>query len=118
MTGFLDLPPEVRNQIYFHCESLVASRTGAYHKSPRRNADGNHIRTARWYAQYDPNNPAKSADLTIDFSNQPNITKVCRTIRNETLPIVYGASGFEILDLYWYRQEGVQTPFPKIVLQW
>ena len=120
MTGFLELPPEIRNGIYFFFESLnpsMASFTCVPDLDVQQNTDGNHATEAKWYAHYDPNDWRKE-DCTREFPVQPNVTKVCRTIRNETLPIFYGVSSFEIWDLYWPKEEGVEMPFPKFVSRW
>ena len=120
MTGFLDLPPEIRNRIYFFCESLnpnMASFVTIPRYSIKQNIDGNHAKGAKWYAHYDPDNWQKNNN-TSEFPVQPNVARVCRTIRNETLPVFYGASSFEIRDLCWPEIEGVQMPFPKFVSRW
>ena len=72
----------------------------------------------RQYAQYDPNNCYEKKNTTIDFPIQPSITKVCRAIRSESLPIFYGANSCEVSDLYWPTEEGVQMPFPNFVSRW
>ena len=115
MTGFLDLPPEIRNKIYFNTESLV----------PRSTTDasvpkdgGNHVVYKRLiHSAYLP-----IQDKTLYFPPfppiQPNITRTCHQIRHESLSIFYGRNGFMIKDEYWPSSDGIETPFPKALLDW
>ena len=122
MTGFLDLPPEIRNRIYFFTESLIATHSD--HKEPAGDEDarladgGNCVFRGRWFCRYSPIHDTSRLDDHIPFPRPPKITRVCRQIREETLPIFYGANGFDIEDWYWWEEEGVQTPFPKSLLRW
>jgi hypothetical protein len=119
---FLDLPPEIRNRIYFSTESLIATLSD--HKQPRngeeeRVADGgNCVAIGCWFCRYSPIHNTSRLGDHIPFPSQPRITRVCRQIREETLPVFYGANGFIIEDWYWWEDEGIQTPFPKILLGW
>ena len=119
---FLDLPPEIRNRIYFFCESLMASLT--VYRRPDRYEDeclvggGNCVVRGEWFCRYSPISDKSCPGDNIPLPSQPRITNVCRQIREETLPIFYGANGFVIEDWFWYEDEGVQTPFPKILLAW
>lgn len=124
--SFLDLPAELRNQIYSYMESLHADLC----KDPpttyrrRRIADGGNTTCSdgAWWAHYAPT----SLSGGIAFPTQPPITRVCRQIRNETLPIFYGANDFVFLDSYCgdytralARENKVQveTPFPAVLMR-
>ena len=118
---FLDLPPEIRNRIYFFTDSLIATLSD--HKQSRKyepvsEADGgNCVFREQWFCRYCPISDLWCLGGHIPFPSQPNITRVCCQIREETLPVFYGANGFIIEDWYW-EGEGVQTHFPKILLGW
>ena len=51
---------------------------------------------------------------------QPNITRTCHQIRDETLPIFYGANAFYVVDNYWPGKDGTGfcDPFPKKLTTW
>jgi hypothetical protein len=51
----------------------------------------------------------------IQLPRQPDITKVCRQIRDETLPIFYGVNRVLILDQCYHAYDGVKTPFLNIL---
>ena len=114
MTGFLDLPPEIRNQIYLHCESLV----GPIPKARDNLVDvchpigENRFVGGGWYGDYYPGEPTEEA---IRFLTQPAITKTCRQVRNETIPIFYGSNAIVLHDFYWPKMDGVWTPFPEVL---
>ena len=119
---FLDLPPEIRNRIYFYTESLIATLSD--HKQPRnqqeeRLADGgNCVLRGNWYCRYCPIHDTSRLEDHIPFPRPPRITRVCRQIREETLPIFFGANDFVVEDWHWWKDDGVQTSFPKILLRW
>lgn len=114
MTGFLDLPPEIRNEIYFHTESLIASLNEETTISVVDYPDEvNMVRWGKWCRRYEPVRYRPNRFIT-----QPSITRVSKAVREETLPIFYGANAFIVTDLYWPEADGIQTPFPKIILEW
>lgn len=89
---FLDLPPELRNLVYFCMESLNARLYEHEDADGLTVADGaNSVWKGKWYSYYDP--PSLEDSDNIRPPVQPNITKVCRQMRRETLPIFYGANG-------------------------
>lgn len=115
---FLDLPPELRNRIYFYSESVV----GTYAKAQKaqgfdNNLDGgNRMIQGAWFVSY---NPAFSAEhSTFRFPTQPNLAQVCRQLRAETLPVFYGSTGFLVFDLYTYRWTGLHGPFVAVLVDW
>lgn len=131
MPGFLDLPPELRNAIYFYTQSLVPTQ----HALPwtplgiayRQVADGgNEVEDGKILGRYNPAPPSVMAEFPrgghdirhIAFPTQPSITQVNRQIRAETLPIFYGANRFEILDWYGPRISGIKTTFLTLLLRW
>jgi hypothetical protein len=58
-----------------------------------RNKSGNYAMRGKWYTVYDHFYRSYSEALFV----QPNISKTCRQLRQETLPIFYGANGFIIV---------------------
>jgi hypothetical protein len=113
MTGFLDLPPELRNRIYFYTESLVPRSTT---DASVRKDGGNYVVYKRMiHAAYLPVQE-KNSYFPPFPPIQPNITRTSHQIRHETLRIFYGCNGFVIKDEYWPSKDGIKTPFPKALL--
>lgn len=121
MAGLLDLPPELHNRIWFFIESLVPAHFNN-DQAPLLSQveDGNHIFQGKIFAWYNPHVQIQmrnqKASTTTHFF-QPNITKVSKQTRSETLPIFYGTNTFLIADLY-NQLDGFYTPFPKILWSW
>jgi hypothetical protein len=116
VTTILDLPPEIRNIIYFFVESLVAPPFDSNISSKELDG-GNKVCEGgilRWYWPLE----ARIDIQPIQFLRQPAITKVCHQIRDETLPIFYSVNRFLILDQYYYAHDGVKTPFLNILWDW
>lgn len=121
--SFLDLPAELRNQVSSYMESLHADLCKTTPAVPfrKRVVDcGNTTRDdGAWWAHYAP---AYRISSGIDFPAQPPITRVCRQIRNDTIPIFYGANDFVFMDSYWWghwnsRHVRVETPFPAVLMR-
>ena len=103
MTSFLDLPPEVRNRIYYYTTALVpalfavAASAGndyplvikgslIYVLNPQdlgNDDDDDDDDGAVEHTEYEP---------PLFFPRQPDVTRSCRQVRKETLPIFYGAN--------------------------
>lgn len=85
MTNFLDLPPELRIQIYQHV--LIRNQPTiigeAYRWSLVKHSIGRQLA-------------------------QPSITRASRLIRNESLPIFYGENMFIAREIFWSRRKTVQ----------
>lgn len=82
---------------------------------------GNSVCYGEWLGVYCPN----FASLNVSFPFQPSITKVCRQIRQENVPIFYGANVYIFHDCYEFHEDsdefeyfGIHTPFPAMLLQW
>ena len=118
----LKLPPEIRNQTYFYMESLIAGVAqeivGRSRYSCHEYVDGEKcVQCAKWFVWYHPELEESYPHL-FKFPAQPSITKVCRQIRGETLPIFYGINGFIAIDLYSRSRNGITKPFPAVLLDW
>ncbi|CZT23370.1 uncharacterized protein RCC_09084 [Ramularia collo-cygni] len=78
---FLDLSPELRNQIYRYCltdSEVLAVRSGASLNPPQR----------RWYILRAP--PLTQPVLST------NLLATCKKIHDEATPILYGSNTFEV----------------------
>lgn len=119
---FLDLPPELRNRVYFYMPSLIASLPDPERHCPKVRADGgNRVYNGKWFYFYSPGYSKEYSEIDgkqRSMPVQPSISKVCRQIRQETLPIFYGANGFLLVDDYLTRIDGNHTPFPTVILGW
>lgn len=81
MTNFLDLPPEIRNRIYFYTESLVP--TLLYEKPQRISIiDGGNCVYQRqlWPGYYADVRPSWAREATFQSPVQPNVSRTCRQI--------------------------------------
>ena len=113
MKTFLDLPPEIRNRIYFFIESLVVPQPKP--GSGLEELDGGiNVYQGKIFAWYSPTETGIDYP-PVHFPRQPNITKICRQMREETLPIFYGVNRFVVMDLYEYQSDGLQPTFPTIL---
>ena len=105
MASFMDLSPEIRNIIYYYTENLVLSSRSIV----RLRA---HSRT--YYSHY---SYEEATAKTVIFwgipavrasprssPRQPEITRVSRKLRAETLPIFYGANRF-VFRLHWHEDD-------------
>ena len=108
--GLLDLPPEIRNQIYVEIGPIAFKghdNTMLYHMDA-----GSVVREHKWHTIYSP----ALGSHKVQFPLQPSIAMTCKQIRRETLAMFYGANSFVIIDDYWYLQDGINTPFPAALL--
>lgn len=62
--------------------------------------------------------PGRETGSLVPPPAQPSICMVNHQIRNETLPIFYGANIFRVKDDYWPHLDGVCTPFPEVLQAW
>lgn len=121
MTGLLDLPPEIRNCIWFFVESLVPTHFNNDQDSLLQQVEGeNSISQGKILAWYNPNfwiqTRNQEAATTFHFF-QPNITRVNKQIRSETLSIFYGANTFVFLGSN-YPSNRLHVPWPKVLWMW
>ena len=119
MTNFLDLPPEIRNRIYFYTESLVPTLVFERPQSASDIDGDNCVYRGQILSGYYPRiQPSWAREPAFQFPVQPNVMRTCRQIRAETLPIFYGANQFRITDLYEFYYGGLRSPFPQVLLDW
>lgn len=122
MTTFLDLPPEIRNRVYFFTIELYAEDEV---DSDLRASFGM-VNSTLFGASYEPGQYRSSKGLAfsrcvkdhVDFPTQPTVSKTSRKIREETLAIFYGGNSFLINDdsiLCPYEAVAPPTPFSKVV---
>lgn len=76
--GFMDLPPEIRIEIYAHCNEELTPTNGPFHRLTRLVATGdNRIRFAKEYKGH----------MSLDPDHEPALLRTCHTIRREALPV-------------------------------
>ena len=114
MTNFLDLPPEIRNRIYFYTGSLVPTLVFKEPQCISVVDGGNCMYRRHILSGYYPRMwPSWAREAAAQFPVQPNVTRTCRQIRAETLPIFYGANQFLIAHEDHPHYQLRHSPFPK-----
>lgn len=119
MVTFLDLPPEIRNRVYFYTDELFARVVGSYERACWSITNATIFKTY----MHDPHRIHSNGCNShlrngFDFPPQPAISRTCRKVRAETLAIFYGSNSFTIMDRYnrgLQHTIDVHTPFPKAV---
>ena len=115
MTSFLDLPPEIRNRIYCYTWSIVPSLIA----KPERYVyeEGAFTLNGRLLFTYAGTIRSSKEEAPFVPPQQPSISRTCRQIRSETLPIFYGANSFNLCDIGIEFANGIEGSL-KDVFKW
>ena len=114
MTGFLDLPPEIRNHVYYHTESLVPTKCNG---STDKKDGGHPVDAGKVMVAYQPARSDSAERQVLSPLLPPKITHTCRIIRRETLSIFYGANPFLLMDVYFILEDDMHKSFVDVVVE-